>query len=68
MNSPNVIVKSQQVLELNEDVIAAVVENLQLGRMDDCIKHYATLQYLFIQIDNLIISNSFNIFMITGQI
>lgn len=44
-NDPNIaITQSQQYLEQNEDIIAAVVENLQLGRLDDCMKHYETLQ------------------------
>eukprot|EP01038_Epipyxis_sp_PR26KG_P005368 gene5368-7444_t len=38
------IIVSQQLLEQNEDVIAAVVENLQLGRLDDSIKHFAILK------------------------
>mmetsp|Transcript_20035 Transcript_20035/g.28681 ORF Transcript_20035/g.28681 Transcript_20035/m.28681 type:complete len:439 (+) Transcript_20035:36-1352(+) len=38
------IVQSQQILEKNEDIIAAIVENLQLGRLDDCMKHYTILQ------------------------
>ena len=33
----------RQMLEQNEDIIAAVVENMQLGRMDDCIQHYSIL-------------------------
>jgi hypothetical protein len=32
-----------QMLEQNEDIIAAVVENMQLGRMEDCIQHYSIL-------------------------
>ena len=40
----NALLRSQQLLEQNEDVIAACVENLQLGRLDDCIKHYGVLQ------------------------
>ena len=31
------------MLEQNEDIIAAVVENMQLGRMEDCIQHYSVL-------------------------
>jgi hypothetical protein len=31
-------------LEHNEDIIAAIVENMQLGRMEDCINHYMILQ------------------------
>jgi hypothetical protein len=30
-------------LEQNEDIIAAIVENLQIGRIDDSIKHYTLL-------------------------
>ena len=32
-----------QLLEQNEDIIAAIVENMQLGRIDDCLKHYNVL-------------------------
>jgi hypothetical protein len=58
------LVISQQLLEQNEDIIAAIgknplfraarsvadyfrrfsVENLQLGRLNDCMQHYAILQ------------------------
>lgn len=31
------------MLEQNEDIIAAIVENLQIGRIDDSIKHYLLL-------------------------
>lgn len=30
-------------MEQNEDIIAAIVENLQIGRIDDCLKHYSLL-------------------------
>lgn len=47
---------SQQLLEQNEDIIAAVVENLQLGRLDDCMMHYsilnANLISLAMELDN----------------
>ena len=36
--------RAQQILEQNEDTIAAIVENLQLGRLDDCARHYCILQ------------------------
>ncbi len=53
---------SQQLLEQNEDVIAAIVENLQLGRLDDCIKHYSVLQAnlvsLALELDNFPTGNS----------
>ncbi len=32
-----------QLLEQNEDIIAAIVENLQVGRVADSIKHYSIL-------------------------
>ncbi|KAJ1429314.1 hypothetical protein B484DRAFT_396448 [Ochromonadaceae sp. CCMP2298] len=34
---------AQQLLEHNEDIIAAIVENLQLGRLEDCMAHYSIL-------------------------
>lgn len=36
--------KAQCLLEQNEDLIAAVVENIQMGRLDDSIKQYSLLQ------------------------
>lgn len=39
----NTLLLSQEILEQNEDIIAAIVENMQLGRMDDCIQHYSIL-------------------------
>eukprot|EP00981_Chlorochromonas_danica_P015561 scaffold13271_cov179-Ochromonas_danica.AAC.4 len=35
---------SQKLLEQNEDIIATIVENLQLGRLDECMQHYMILQ------------------------
>jgi hypothetical protein len=50
------LVISQQLLEQNEDIIAAIVENLQLGRLNDCMQHYSILQAnlvsLATQLDN----------------
>lgn len=50
------LLQSQQIIEQNEDIIAAIVENLQLGRLDDCVKHYTTLQTnlvsLALELDN----------------
>jgi len=40
----NSLGKSQILLERNEDIIAAIVENLQLGRMDDSMLYYQLLQ------------------------
>ena len=46
MTSQNesVLLDFQKMLEHNEDILAAIVENLQLGRMEDCISHYRILQ------------------------
>ena len=52
----NSLIRSPQLLEINEDLIAACLENLQIGRLDECIKHYSLLQNnliaLGIEIDN----------------
>lgn len=40
----SVLLDFQKILEHNEDIIAAIVENLQLGRLDDCLSHYLILQ------------------------
>jgi hypothetical protein len=52
----SVLLDFQKVLEHNEDILAAVVENLQLGRMEDCISHYRILQSnlisLGVELDN----------------
>ncbi len=44
MSIESALLRSQQLLEQNEDTIAACVENLQLGRLDECIKHYIILK------------------------
>ena len=46
MSSQNesVLLDFQKTLEHNEDILAAIVENLQLGRVEDCISHYLILQ------------------------
>lgn len=41
----SVLLDFQRMLEHNEDILAAIVENLQLGRMEDCISHYRILQF-----------------------
>eukprot|EP00607_Mallomonas_marina_P010132 CAMPEP_0182419234 /NCGR_PEP_ID=MMETSP1167-20130531/3664_1 /TAXON_ID=2988 /ORGANISM="Mallomonas Sp, Strain CCMP3275" /LENGTH=503 /DNA_ID=CAMNT_0024593981 /DNA_START=154 /DNA_END=1662 /DNA_ORIENTATION=+ len=38
------LVHAQQNLEETEDIIASVVENLQLGRLNDCFQQYSILQ------------------------
>ena len=52
----NALFRSPQLLEINEDLIAACIENLQLGRLDECIKHYSLLQSnlvsLGVEVDN----------------
>lgn len=35
---------SLKILEQNEDIIASIVENMQIGRLDDCMQQYLTLQ------------------------
>ena len=40
----SVLLDFQKILEQNEDSIAAIVENLQLGRINDCLSHYLLLQ------------------------
>ena len=42
-NNSNILLSSQQLLEHNEDILAAIVQNLQLGRLEDCISHYSVL-------------------------
>lgn len=37
------LIKSHQLLEQNEDTIASIVENLQLGRLDNCLVQYSSL-------------------------
>lgn len=37
------LLKSHQLLEQNEDTIASIVENLQLGRLDNCLVQYSNL-------------------------
>lgn len=42
-NHLNPLLKSHQLLEQNEDTIASIVENLQLGRLDNCLVQYSSL-------------------------
>ena len=44
LQNESVLLDFQKTLEHNEDILAAIVENLQLGRMEDCISHYLILQ------------------------
>jgi hypothetical protein len=39
----SVLLKSKQMLEQNEDFMAAIVENLQIGRISDCAQFYSLL-------------------------
>ena len=43
-NSKRVLQQYQTTLESNEDFIAAIVENLQIGRLSDCFTLYSMLQ------------------------
>lgn len=43
-NISNILSDVQPILENNEDIIAAVVENIQLSRLDDSLHHYNILQ------------------------
>ena len=43
-NESQLLLRHQSILEQNEDLIAAIVENLQLGRHNDCLIHYQMLQ------------------------
>lgn len=56
VNSENILFNSQHVLEENEDIIAAILENFQLGRYEDCLQYYIILQRnlinLSIELDN----------------
>ena len=35
--------KTEAIIEQNEDIIAAIVENMQLGRIDDSLQQYSLL-------------------------
>lgn len=58
----SILLKSQQILEANEDIIAVIVENLQLGRIDYCVEQYSVLQSnlnsLALELDNYPAGNS----------
>ena len=43
---------NQALLEVNEDIIAAVVENLQIGRLSDCFVHFSMLQENLVALAN----------------
>lgn len=43
-DNQNILSNIQPILENNEDIIAAILENVQIGRLDDCVKHYGILQ------------------------
>jgi hypothetical protein len=48
---------TQKLLGQNEDTIAAIVENLQLGRLDDCMQQYKVLHHNLVslahELDNI---------------
>ena len=39
----NGLLKSNFILEKNEDMIASIVENMQLGRIDNCLNQFSVL-------------------------
>ena len=39
----NGLLKSNFILEKNEDMIASIVENMQLGRIDNCLSQFSVL-------------------------
>jgi SSXT protein (N-terminal region) len=51
-SSESVLLDFQKLLELNEDIIAAIVENLQLGRLEDCVSFYSILQKNLVSLGN----------------
>lgn len=44
MSSDDFWIESGQVISHNEDLIAAIVENMQLGRLDSCVNYCSILQ------------------------
>ena len=55
MSSQNesILLDFQKLLEHNEDILAAIVENFQLDRMEDCISHYLILQSNLISLGDI---------------
>ena len=55
------LVKAQAVIEQNEDFIASIVENMQLGRVDDGVAQYSLLVNqlvpLSLELDNYPVSS-----------
>jgi hypothetical protein len=52
--------KTESIFEQNEDIMAAIVENMQLGRIDDCLEQYSLLLNqlipLSVELDNFPLS------------
>lgn len=46
----NILLRMQGKFEVNEDMVCAILENLQLGRIEDCIKQYSILQQNLIDV------------------
>jgi SSXT protein (N-terminal region) len=53
VQNESVLLDFQKLLEHNEHILAAIVENLQLGRMEDCISHYLILQSNLVSLGSL---------------
>ena len=50
MSSDNILIDMNNQFEINEFMLSAILENLQLGRLDDCIGQYAILQQKLLNI------------------
>ena len=46
------LLRASQTLEQHEDIIAAMLENLQIGRYQDCIQFYSLLHKSILELGN----------------
>ena len=44
MSSQNILLDAESILHVNEEMMQSIVENMQIGRMNDSINHYVNLQ------------------------
>jgi hypothetical protein len=44
LSQQSILLNIQPILDHDEDIIAAILENIQIGRLDDCVRHYGILQ------------------------
>lgn len=51
-NTESAILKAQSLLEANEDIIGGIIENMQLVRLDDCLKLYSLLHNNLVSLGN----------------